>query len=104
MGEPATVNATRMTGGVLPALGVAPLMGRVSPSRKTTSTAGGGAELLDLAEPLSRRREILGKKILLDRKPYVVIGVMPRNFEFPLVPGHLNRASCGFRSALPRRS
>jgi putative ABC transport system permease protein len=26
----------------------------------------------------------------VDRKPYVVIGVMPRNFEFPLVPGHLN--------------
>jgi putative ABC transport system permease protein len=35
--------------------------------------------------------DILGKKILLDRKPYVVIGVMPRSFEFPLVPGHLNR-------------
>src|SRR5262249_32616891 len=34
----------------------------------------------------------LGSKILLDRKPYVVIGVMPRNFEFPLVPGHLNRS------------
>ena len=30
---------------------------------------------------------VLGKKILLDRKPYVVIGVMPRNFEFPLVAG-----------------
>ena len=33
---------------------------------------------------------VLGKKILLDRKPYVVIGVMPRNFEFPLMPGRLN--------------
>ena len=33
---------------------------------------------------------VLGTKILLDRKPYNVIGVMPRNFEFPLVPGHLN--------------
>ena len=33
---------------------------------------------------------VLGSKILLDRKPYVVIGVMPRDFEFPLVPGHLN--------------
>jgi putative ABC transport system permease protein len=37
-------------------------------------------------------QSILGKKILLDRKPYVVIGVMPRNFEFPLNPGHLNRS------------
>jgi predicted permease len=36
--------------------------------------------------------QILGAKILLDRKPYIVIGVMPRNFEFPLVPGQLNRS------------
>lgn len=36
-------------------------------------------------------QNILGKKILLDRKPYVIIGVMQRNFEFPLEPGHLNR-------------
>ncbi len=35
--------------------------------------------------------KILGTKILLDRKPYLVIGVMPRNFEFPLTSGHLNR-------------
>jgi predicted permease len=35
---------------------------------------------------------ILGQKILLDRKPYIVIGVMPRNFEFPLVTGQLNRS------------
>jgi len=36
--------------------------------------------------------KVLGSKILLDRKPYEVIGVMPRDFEFPLVPGHLNRS------------
>jgi hypothetical protein len=35
---------------------------------------------------------VLGSKILLDRKPYVVIGVMARDFEFPLVPGHLNNS------------
>ena len=35
---------------------------------------------------------ILGRKILLDRKPYEIIGVMPREFEFPLVPGQLNRS------------
>ena len=34
---------------------------------------------------------ILGQKILLDRKPYEIIGVMPCDFEFPLVPGRLNR-------------
>jgi len=36
--------------------------------------------------------QVLGTKIQLDRKPYVVIGVMPREFEFPLVPGQLNRS------------
>ena len=36
--------------------------------------------------------QILGSKILLDRKPYVVIGVMPESFEIPLVPGHLNHS------------
>src|ERR1019366_6413547 len=35
---------------------------------------------------------ILGQKILLDRNPYQIIGVMPRGFEFPLVPGQLNRS------------
>src|SRR5208282_2505622 len=38
-----------------------------------------------------RDSQILGTSILLDRKPFIVIGVMPRNFEFPLMPGHLNR-------------
>ena len=26
--------------------------------------------------------KILGHKILLDRQPYIIIGVMPRNFDF----------------------
>jgi hypothetical protein len=36
--------------------------------------------------------QILGQTLLLDRKPYRIIGVMPREFEFPLVPGQLNRS------------
>ncbi len=35
---------------------------------------------------------VIGRKILLDRKPYEIIGVMPPDFEFPLVPGQLNRS------------
>ena len=37
-------------------------------------------------------QNFLGKKIQLDRKTYEIIGVMPRDFEFPLVPGQLNRS------------
>ncbi|MGH9595619.1 MAG: ABC transporter permease, partial [Edaphobacter sp.] len=93
LGEPAVVNATRMSGGVLPALGVQPLLGRVFTQQEDDEHQQ--VAVLSYATWQSRfqgDRGILGKKILLNRKPYVVIGVMPRNFEFPLVPGHLNRS------------
>jgi len=93
IGEPAMVNATRMSGGVLPALGVQPLLGRVFTQQEDDQHQ----EVVVLSYATWQNRfqgdqSILGKKILLDRKPYVVIGVMPRNFEFPLAPGHLNRS------------
>ncbi len=91
--EPAMVNATRMTGGVLPALGVAPLMGRVFTQEEVDQHQL--LAVLSYSTWQSRFHGdagILGKKVLLDRKPYVVIGVMPRDFEFPLVAGHLNQS------------
>ena len=91
--EPAAVNATRMTGGVFPALGVAPLLGRVFTQEEDDQHQQ--VAVLSYATWQSRFHgdaAILGKKILLDRKPYVVIGVMPRDFEFPLVAGHLNQS------------
>jgi putative ABC transport system permease protein len=93
MGEPAIVNASRMSGGVLPALEVQPLMGRVFTQQEDDQRQQ--VTVLSYDTWQSRfhgDQNILGKKILLDRKPYVVIGVMPRNFEFPLNPGHLNRS------------
>ncbi len=93
IGEPAQVNAARLSGGVLPALGVAPLMGRFF-----TQQEDDGKELVTVISyglwqnRLHGDAHVLGSKILLDRKPYVVIGVMPRDFEFPLVPGHLNNS------------
>jgi putative ABC transport system permease protein len=92
-GEPTIVNGTRMSGGVLPALGVAPLMGRVFTQEEDEQHQQ--VTVLSYATWQSRFQgdpNILGRKILLDRKPFVVIGVMPRNFEFPLQPGHLNRS------------
>ena len=92
-GDPATVNATRLSGGVLPALGVQPLLGRVFTQEEDDQHQQ--VTVLSYATWQSRfqgDQNILGKKILLDRKPYVVVGVMPRSFEFPLLPGHLNRS------------
>jgi predicted permease len=93
VGEPAMVNASRMTGGVFPALGISPLMGRVFTQQEDDQHQQ--VVVISYATWQSRFHgdaAILGSKIILDRKPYVVIGVMPRGFEFPLAPGHLNRS------------
>jgi predicted permease len=92
-GEPAQVNASRLTAGVFPALGVNPLLGRVFTADEDEHSQQ--VAVLSYATWVSRFHrdaQILGTKILLDRKPYIVIGVMPRNFEFPLNPGQLNRS------------
>jgi predicted permease len=93
IGQPAQVSAARLSGGVFPALGVAPLMGRFF----TQQEDDGKEQVAVVSYTLWQSRlhgdaHVLGSKILLDRKPYIVIGVMPRDFEFPLVPGHLNNS------------
>jgi predicted permease len=92
-GEAAQVNAARMTAGVFSALGVQPELGRVF----TAAEDEHHEQVTVLSYATWKNRfnanpQILGTKVLLDRKPYIVIGVMPRNFEFPLVPGQLNRS------------
>jgi hypothetical protein len=92
IGEPAQVNASRLSAGVFSALEVAPLLGRTFTTQEDEQSQQ--VAVLSYATWRSRfngNPHVLGSKILLDRKPYLVIGVMPRNFEFPLVPGHLNR-------------
>ena len=55
-GEPAQVNAARMSGGVFPALSVQPLLGRRSEG------ASRSAELLAMAEPFPRQPQRAGKQ------------------------------------------
>jgi putative ABC transport system permease protein len=93
VGEPAQINAARLSGGVLPALGVSPLMGRYFTQQEDDQKV----QVVVVSYAFWQNRlhgsaQVLGSKILLDRNPYEVIGVMPRNFEFPLVPGHLNNS------------
>jgi predicted permease len=90
-GVPETVHAVRMSGDAFPALEVAPLLGRTF----TQDEDEHQQPVVVLSYSLWQSRyqgsaNILGTTILLDRKPYVVIGVMPRNFEFPLEPGHVD--------------
>jgi predicted permease len=65
-------------------------MGRVFTAQEDTQKA----QVAVLSYRTWKRRfngdaHIVGAKILLDRKPYTVIGVMPRDFWFPLNAGEL---------------
>jgi len=86
VGRPARIVAARMTPSVFSVLGVAPLMGRVFTPEEDTQKAQ--VAVLSYAAWKSRLNgnpHVIGTTIDLDRKPYTVIGVMPRNFAFPLV-------------------
>lgn len=87
------INAARLTAGVFPTLGVSPMLGRVFNKAEDE----GGQQVAVLSYRTWRSRfhgdaGILGRTIQLDGKSYQIIGVMPREFEFPLVPGQINRS------------
>ena len=92
-GDAAQINGARLTSSVFPVLGISPLLGRAFTQQEDES----GQPVALLSYQTWRTRfhsdpQVLGRKILLDRKPYEIIGVMPRDFEFPMVPGQLNRS------------
>lgn len=90
--QPEQINAARITASTFPMLGVAPRLGRVF-------TAQEEAEHLPLAVIsyalwLNRFHldpHAVGSSLALDRKEYLIIGVMPRSFEFPLQTGRINQ-------------
>ena len=91
-GEPAQINAARLTASVFPTLGVSPLLGRAFTKQEDESSQ----HVAVLSYQMWKSRfhgdeHILGQRVLLDRKAYEIIGVMPRDFEFPLDPGQLTR-------------
>jgi predicted permease len=93
LGDAAAVNGTRMSGEIFAALGVPPLLGRTFTQQEDQERQ----QVVVLSYGMWQNRfhgdaNVLGSTILLYRKPYSVIGVMPRDFEFPLNPGHANQS------------
>src|SRR5664280_399164 len=91
-GDPAQISGARLTPGVFQALGVSTSMGRVF----TELEDQGRQQVAVISYQMWNSRfhadqHILASKILLDRRSYEIIGVMPRDFEFPMVSGQLNR-------------
>ena len=92
-GDPSQVSASRLNAGVFSALGVSPLMGRVfNPQEEDSRQQVAVISYQTWRSRFHGKPDVVGATIQLDRKPYTVIGVMPRDFEFPLVPGQLNRS------------
>jgi putative ABC transport system permease protein len=90
--NPDVVQAARLNAGVFPTLGVEPMLGRLF----TAQQENGHEPLAVISYPLWLNRyhrdpQVVGQTIVLDRKSYTIIAVMPRGFEFPLQAGHLDQ-------------
>ena len=101
--QPEEVNAARVTSSVFPTLGVPPAMGRTFSAQEDTS----GQPVAVISHALWADRYasdpgVLGKTIVLDRKTYSIVGVMPRGFEFPLQPGRLDQTQLWVPLSLSR--
>jgi predicted permease len=91
--SPEQVNGARFTAGVFPTLGVSPLLGRTFTQKE--EDAHEPVAVISYSLWLNRYHRdphVIGSSIVLDRKAYSMIGVMPRGFDFPPVDGYLDRA------------
>jgi putative ABC transport system permease protein len=87
------IDAARLDSGMFPTLGVKPILGRVFTAQEDNASQTVVVISYGLWTSLFHRDpQVLGRSIVLDRKPYSVIGVMPRSFEFPLEFGRLFRS------------
>lgn len=84
-GRSDALGGVRVTGNFFETMGVAPELGRtVTPA----DDEAGHEQVLVISHSLWRERfgaerDVLGKTLLLDAKPYRIIGVMPAGFAFP---------------------
>jgi predicted permease len=100
LGEPERAPALGVTDGLLPILGVTPLLGR---SFTRTDNSPNSAETVILTYGYWSRKfggdpSVIGKTIEVDGKPHTIIGVAPEGFRFldqtnlaMLLPMKLNR-------------
>jgi putative ABC transport system permease protein len=90
--RPENINAARMTPGVFATLGVQPILGRVFSEQE--DQARQPLAVISYALWLNRFHRdahVLGSSIDLNRRSYTIVGVMPRNFRFPLEEGQLDQ-------------
>jgi putative ABC transport system permease protein len=85
-GGPASqISVVRSSGTLFDVLGASPMMGR---ALRAADEPAGAADVVMLSEGLWRRRfgarsDIIGTSIVLDGKPFEVVGVFPATFRLP---------------------
>jgi putative ABC transport system permease protein len=82
--DPEEISGLRITTGMLPMLGVSPILGRMFDREEGVD---GSNRVVILSYGLWQRRfagdrAVLGKTISLNAEPYTVVGVMPKAFQF----------------------
>ena len=84
-GEPERLQGAAVTFDLLPTLGVQPVIGRLFTEADDREGAP-GTVLLSYRfwqAAYAGDESVLGRRLTLDDEPFVVVGVMPRDFQFP---------------------
>lgn len=90
-GSPLQARAERVSASLFPTLGTGPILGRAFTQQEDDNSIPVAVISYTLwKDRFQEDRSILGSTVDLDRRPYTIIGVMPRNFEFPLDAGRLS--------------
>jgi predicted permease len=89
--RPEEIDAARLSSATFATLGVQPALGRVFNADDESAHQPFAVISYSLwTDRFHRDPGVIGTSLILDRKPYQVLGVMPRNFEFPLSLGTLS--------------
>lgn len=84
-GEPVELHGAAVSSGFFEALGIAPLFGRdFLPEEHRQSASAVAILSYDLWKRLGGDRGIAGKTVQFDRKPFLIAGVMPAGFAYPM--------------------
>jgi len=91
--SPVEMVGARLGASVFPTLGMQPERGRVFTAEEDV----GHHPVAVIGDALWQNRfhrdpGVIGSSIQLDRKTYTIIGVMPREFDFPVLAGGLDRS------------